>query len=134
MNNNILEQVRMSTIEHPSAKVLKWRREHPEMVKAYNVRYYAENRERISLQKKQRYQLKKQQYAEAMRLQAEQLKVDADKIKVADIKQIPEKEITTIQPETDVELSNELLIEKIELIVNDPNTNTLENSTLQITL
>jgi hypothetical protein len=61
--------------EHPHAKIIKWRKEHPDIVKSYNAKYYAANRDRIKQQKRERYQLKKQQYDEALRVYSEQVKI-----------------------------------------------------------
>jgi hypothetical protein len=69
----------MSIIEHPNARNLKWRHDHPEIVKQYDAKYYAANREKILLKKREQYRIRKEKYEEAKRLQAEQIKTDEEK-------------------------------------------------------
>jgi ABC-type transporter lipoprotein component MlaA len=54
----------MSTYEKTYAKILQWKREHPEAVSSSNAKYYAANSERIKQRSREKYQLQRQQYLE----------------------------------------------------------------------
>jgi uncharacterized protein RhaS with RHS repeats len=62
----------MATYESNYAKTVQWRKDHPDVIRGYNARYYAANSERLKQRRKENYQLQRQQYLERQKNKREQ--------------------------------------------------------------